>query len=203
MIPLATALLASLLAFPAAARTDPDGGGRSPAAANADPAFEPVLRDIEARMPLYAEAEAAVIRVPARSIDLGPSSKLYRCWKLRLTGDHGQQAWSVLSRLVSLQAALKDLREKLAVDLVAYAGAELPDPATQKQIQARQQELERVYASFQKLLSLGDRNGLLKASDNEMFSGRRAVSPRLKDSDYTMAYDDATPECQKKPTPAP
>ena len=109
----------------------------------------------------------------------------------------------MLSRLVSLQSALKDLREKLAVDLVAYAGAAKPDPALQKQIQSRQQELERIYTTYQKLLSLGDRNGLLKIADNEMFSGRRAVSPRLKDSDYTMAYDDATPECQKKPTPAP
>ncbi|OGR57877.1 MAG: hypothetical protein A2X36_07385 [Elusimicrobia bacterium GWA2_69_24] len=202
MTPLATVLLASWLALPASARTDPGGGGRA-LAAGADPVFEPVLRDIEARLPLYSGAEAAVIRVPARSIDLGPSSKLYRCWKLRLTGDHGKQAYDVLSRLVSLQSALKDLREKLAVDLVAYAGAAKPDPALQKQIQSRQQELERIYTTYQKLLSLGDRNGLLKIADNEMFSGRRAVSPRLKDSDYTMAYDDATPECQKKPTPAP
>lgn len=199
MRPLAAGLLMLALAAPAHARSDPAGGGRA-AAGPVDPAFEPVLRKIETKMPAYDEVAGTMIRVPARTIELGPSARMYRCWKLRLTGDHGKQALRVFERLHSVQSAVKDLKEKLAKDLIRYAGSPKPHAELQKRIEEQNEQLGALLTSYRKLIRLGTRNGLLKHSDREMFSGRRSVTPRLKDDDYTMVYDEANPECRSRPS---
>jgi len=192
----AALLLLVSVQIPAGARTDAVGGGRS-IQASTDPTFDPVLRDIEGRMPSYEEIETTNLRVPMRTIELGPSAKLYRCWKLRLTGDHGQQALSVLERLSSIQGGLKELREKLAKDLVSYAGSGKPDAELKKRIRTRHGELDQLMATYRKLLRLGEKHGLLKVSEREPFSGHRSVSPKLKDDDYTMVFDETNPECRR------
>ena len=88
---LAAAVLLALPSAPLAARSAPEGQGRTLSAPD-DPAFEPVLREIEAALPAFDAASRASLRVPSKNIDLGPSARMYRCWKLRLTGDHGKQA---------------------------------------------------------------------------------------------------------------
>ena len=126
-------LLALALAAAAWAGGSPSGSGRG-LQGPADPSFKPVLERLEQRMPAYEAVEAASIQVPARSIELGLNAKMYRCWKLKLTGDHGRQALAVFERLRSAQDALKDLKGRLSKDLVEYAAAPKPDPELQGRI---------------------------------------------------------------------
>ena len=103
------ALLVLGAALSAEARSGPRGGSGIPRA-SADPLFEPILRGIESRMPAYEAVEDTDIRVPAPTIELGLSTKRYRCWKLRLTGANGKRARELLMRLKSVQEALTSLR---------------------------------------------------------------------------------------------
>ncbi len=197
-------LRAALLALASAAWAggSPSGGGRGPQGP-ADPVFEPTLRRVEERMPAYEAVEAASIQVPARSIELGLNAKMYRCWKLRLTGDHGRQALGVFERLRSIQDTLKDLKERLSKDLLAYAASPRPDAELQKRILESQQGLDSLVESFDKALGAAERNALLKDSDKGLLGGRRTLSPRMTKDDYTMARDEDSPECRKGDGPEP
>ncbi|MFH1724419.1 MAG: hypothetical protein ABII00_07335 [Elusimicrobiota bacterium] len=180
-------IAAALLALGAAAWAQAGTAG--------DLAFDPVLRDIEAKMPAYEAVEATDIRIPTRSIELGPSSPMYRCWNLVLTGDHGKQALGVFERLRSVHSALKDLRGKLAKDLLLYATSRRGDPEMQGRIMTQHQALESLFTSYRQIVQLGERNGLLKASRRGIFSWRRTVAPTLRDDDYTMVYAESDPSC--------
>ncbi|MBI3300083.1 MAG: hypothetical protein HYZ75_18100 [Elusimicrobia bacterium] len=189
---------ALLLALSAAAWAggSPSGAGRG-LSGPADAAFDPVLRRLERRMEAYETIETASIQVPARTIELGLNVKLYRCWKLKLTGDHGRQTLAVFERLRSAQDALKDLKERLAKDLVAYAAAPKPETELQKRIVESQKGLDALVDAFDNALEAAERNGLLKSADKALAGGRRVISPKMTKDDYTMARDEESPECRK------
>ena len=181
------------LALSAWAGAGPAGGGRS-LSGPADAAFDPVLRRVETRMPVWEAVEAASVQVPARVIELGLNAKMYRCWKLRLTGDHGRKALAVFERLRSVQDALKDLKGRLAQDLVRYAASPKPDAELQKRVAEAQLGLDSLTDSFEKTYDSAERNGLLKPAG--LSGGRRALSPSMTKDDYTMVRDEELPECR-------
>lgn len=184
--------LVAALALSAWAGADPSGGGRAPAGP-ADPAFDPVLRRVAERMPAWEAVEAAAVQVPARTIELGMSAKMYRCWKLKLTGDHGQKALAVFERLRQVQDTLKDLKARLSQDLVRYAASPKPDAELQRRIAEAQQGLDSLTDSFGKTLDSAQRNGLIKPG---AAAGRRTLSPLMTKDDYTMVKDEESPECR-------
>ena len=187
-----------LLALAAAAWAggSPSGGGRG-LAGPADASFDPVLKRLERRMEVYEAIETASVQVPARSIELGLNSKLYRCWKLKLTGDRGRQTLGAFERLRSAQDALKDLKERLSKDLVAYAAAPKPDAELQARIVESQKGLDSLVDAFQNHLEAAERNGLLKSAEKALSGRRRVVSPRMTKDDYTMVRDEESPECRR------
>lgn len=187
-----------LLALSAAAWAggSPSGAGRGLPSPN-DASFDPVLKRLERRMEVYEAIETASVQVPARSIELGLNAKLYRCWKLRLTGEHGRQVLSAFERLRSAQEALKDLKERLSKDLVAYAAAPKPSAELQKLIIESQTSLDSLVDAFENHLEAAERNGLLKSTGKALAAGRRMILPRMTKDDYTMARDEESPECRK------
>ena len=199
MKPLVGAVLLAVLATATHAGSEPDGQGRSTRTltAPADPAFEPILREIEARMPKLNSAATASIQVPARAIELGPRARMYRCWRLRLTGDHGKKAVRVFERLHSVQAALRDQKAKLTKDLLLYAAAAEPSPNLPERVRARHRSLGSLLDSYDQLIALGTKSKLLKFSEKGFLSGRQTITPLLKENDYTMVYDDGAPECSR------
>lgn len=174
----------------------PSGAGRG-LAGPTDAGFDPVLKRLERRMEVYEAIETASVQVPARTIELGLNAKLYRCWKLKLTGDHGRQTLSAFERLRSAQDALKDLKERLSKDLVAYAAAPKPDAELQARIIESQKGLDSLVDAFQNHLEAAERNGLLKSAEKALSGGRRVISPRMTKDDYTMVRDEESPECRK------
>lgn len=190
------ASLALALAAAAWAGGSPSGSGRG-LTGPADPSFKPVLERLEKRMSAYEAVEAASVQVPARTIELGLNAKMYRCWKLKLTGDHGRQALAVFERLRSAQDALKDLKGRLSKDLVEYAASPKPDPELQGRILDAEKGLDSLLDAFEKSLEAASRNGLLKSSDGILSAGRRTLSPLMTKDDYTMARDEESPECRK------
>ncbi|MBI2362673.1 MAG: hypothetical protein HYV15_04755 [Elusimicrobia bacterium] len=190
------ASLALALGAAAWAGGSPSGAGRG-LSGPSDPAFNPVLERLERRLPAYEAVEAASVQVPARTIELGLNAKMYRCWKLKLTGDHGRQALAVFERLRSAQEALKDLKGRLSKDLVEYAAAPKPDPELQGRIREAEKGLDSLLDAFEKSLEAAARNGLLKSSDGVLGAGRRTLSPLMTKDDYTMVRDEESPECRK------
>ena len=179
------------------AGANPAGGGRG-LTGPADPAFDPVLRRVSDHMPAWEAVESASVQVPARVIELGLNAKMYRCWKLRLTGDHGRKALTVFERLRSIQDTLKDLKARLSQDLVRYAAAPKPDAELQKRIAEAQMGLDSLADSFEKSLESAVRNALLKPSGQGLSGARRQLSPLMTKDDYTMVRDEETPECRTR-----
>ncbi len=193
------AVLIAALGGAAQAGTQPKGQGRSPQALTrpADPAMEPLLNAIKKRMPRLDSVTAAHIQVPARAIELGSRSRMYRCWRLRLTGDHGKKAVRVFERLHSVQAALRDQRAKLTKDLLLYTEGSEPTPGLADRIRARSRSLDSLLESYDQLIAVGLKSKLLKKNEKSFISGRSTILPILKENDYTMVYDDGSPECRK------
>jgi hypothetical protein len=192
----AAALL--LLASGARAGSEPKGQGRDERKLTvpADPALAPVLTEIEERMPELDAAAAAQIQVPARAIELGPRARMYRCWRLRLTGDHGNKVVRVFERLHSVQAAIRDQKSKLTKDLLLYSAASERSPELTEGIRLRNRSLGSLLQSYKQLLSLGKKSKMLKISERGLLSGRRSISPLLKEDDYTMVYDAEADDCK-------
>ncbi len=199
MISPAGAVLLAMFAGAAYAGTEPDGQGRTTQALTSpsDPAFTPVLREIEKRMPALNAAAAVSIQVPARAIELGPRARMYKCWRLRLTGDHGKKAVRVFERLHSVQAALRDQKAKLTKDLLLYEASPKPDPHLPARIRARHRSLGSLLESYDQLVALGIKSELLKLSGKTFRNGRRMIAPILREDDYTMVYDDGAPDCSR------
>ena len=191
------ALLSLCLAASALARANPKGLGRALQAPD-DPAFEPVLREIEANLPVYESITDAALRVPSQTIDLGPSAKIYRCWKLKLTGDNGKQARDVLQRLKSVQNTLKDLRKKLDRSLDLYLSGTKSDKKLRDRITAQHRSMTNLLERYRSLIEIGKRNGLIKISTRGLLIGRTSVSPRLRSEDYTMVYDPTVAGCPQR-----
>jgi len=196
--------LAAALAAPApAARAGVDaGGGGRRLDIPADPGFEPALRELEARLPAYDVALEATLRVPAQVIDLGPSAKMYHCWKLRLTGEHGRQVRGVMENLRSVQSVMKELVGKLTLELASYAASPKPDPEARRRILLLRESLDSLLTRYDTLVALGKRNGFLAASEGGIFGERQAVSPRLHKDDYSMVFDDTVTGCGQGAAPA-
>lgn len=174
---------------PAGANSGPPPG---PAAA-ADPAFAAVLREVEERRARYEALEAVEVRLPQAALELGLSARMYRCWRLRLTGAKGRQARAFLERLASVQAGLRAARSGLAKDLLIYSAAPSTDPSLRERIADGAKTVEAGGASFERLLQSGLRQELVR--EERGLLGRRTVAARLQDDDYTMVYDGGAPEC--------
>jgi hypothetical protein len=188
--------LAAVLAAPATdarARTDAQPGRKLDIPA--DPGFEPALRELESRMPAYDAAIEASLRVPSQVIDLGPSAKMYHCWKLRLTGEHGKQVRRVMEDLRSVQTVMKELVGKLTLELAAYAASPKPDQEARRRILLLRESLDSLVTRYDTLVALGKRNGFLEASDGGFFGEHQTVSPRLHKDDYSMVFDDTVSGC--------
>lgn len=192
---LISALLVLVAALPAGARSGPRGGSGIPRA-SADPLFEPILRGIESRMPAYEAVENTDIRVPAPTIQLGLSTKRYRCWKLRLTGGNGKQARQLLKRLKSVQDALTNLRAELSKNVVLHTTSSRPDPAVRRLILKQRSELEGLVQRYDSLIEIGTRNKIIDTTQETLFGASRSVTPRLRDDDYTMVHDESVPGCK-------
>ena len=190
------AVLLAAAAGPLWAGADPGGGGRGMRFPE-DPELAPVLESIEGRMPAYEEAEAARIQVPGRTIELGPKAAMYRCWKLRLTGDNGKQAAYVLERLKSVQDAIKDTKGKLTKDLLELSAGAGPDERLRARIRERHAALEQLLKSYQDLIKSGGKADVIAFTPRGLLSDRPSITPRLRDDDYTMVYDDSSPECRR------
>ena len=175
------------------AGTDPSSAGRLPQVP-ADPAMEPLLSVLESRTPDYETVERTVLQPPMKTISLGLSTKLYQCWKLRLMGGHGLQAYAVMERLKSLQTALKNERSELLKDLAAYAEASKPDSHSRSRIEARAGSLADLLSAYRSAEEAGLRNGLISAAKGWLGGGVK-VTPRLSEKDYVITYDDSVPEC--------
>ncbi|PCI38278.1 MAG: hypothetical protein COB53_04990 [Elusimicrobia bacterium] len=199
MMPSGAMVLITVLATTAVAGTKPVGQGRSTRTLTnpADPEFEPVLQEIGAQMPELEAAAAAAVKIPARAIELGPRARMYKCWRLRLTGDHGKKAARVFERLHSVQAALRDQKSKLTKDLLLYSAAVNPTADQRERIQARHRSLSSLLESYNQLIALGLKSKLLKISESGFFSDRQMIIPLLKENDYTMVYDDGAPDCSR------
>jgi len=184
---------APALAFAGASAT---GSGRGPDLPD-DPALSPVLEVFEEKLPVYEEIEATKIQVPARAIELGPKARMYRCWRLRLTGDKGRQAASVLERLASVQKALTDVKAKLVSDLLKLSAGQGPHETLRQRIRARAESLSSLSGAYQELLDRGSKAGVLNARPKGFLSERPSVTPLLGDDDYTMVYDEKDPDCRR------
>ncbi|MDE2293189.1 MAG: hypothetical protein KGL53_13995 [Elusimicrobia bacterium] len=188
--------LLAALAAAAWAGASPSGEGRGPQTP-VDAAMAPVLAHVEARMPDYDAVADAEVQVPARTIALGLNSRMYRCWRLELTGDHGRQALEVFERLRSQQDALKDLKERLAKDVVAYTAAPKPEPDLAKAVSDETSQLDGLVEAFDKTVEAAARAKLLKSTQGGLLSGQRTYSPVMTKDDYTMVRDEASPECRR------
>ncbi len=195
---LSSAFACLLLVAAARAAGDPSGQGRASTltASATDPEFAPVLSEIERRMPEFDAAAAAQIQVPSRAIELGPRARMYRCWRLRLTGDHGGKVARVFERLHSVQAAIRDQKSLLTKDLLLYAASAQPGAELTERIRVRNRSLGSLMESYNQLLALGQKSEMLKMTENSFLSGRIVVSPLLKEDDYTMVYDGDSPDCK-------
>ena len=189
-LPCLTLFLAPALLF---AGADPSGAGRLPQVP-ADPAMEPLLIVLERRTPDYEAVEKTALQPPKKTISLGLSTKLYQCWKLRLMGGHGLQAFAVMERLKSLQTAMRNERSELLKDLASYAAAQKPDPSSRARIEARAGSLADILSAYRSAEEAGLRNGLIQAAKSWLGGGVK-VTPRLSENDYVMTYDDSVPEC--------
>ena len=190
LLPCLALFLAPALLF---AGADPSGAGRLPQVP-ADPAMEPLLIVLERRTPDYEAVEKTALQPPKKTISLGLSTKLYQCWKLRLMGGHGLQAFAVMERLKSLQTALRNERSELLKDLASYAAAQKPDPSSRARIEARAGSLADLLSAYRSAEEAGLRNGLIQAAKSWLGGGVK-VTPRLSENDYVMTYDDSVPEC--------
>ena len=198
--PAAALLLSVVFAAPVWGRSSSAGQGRTLRAPD-DPGFEPVLLEIEQLLPACDAVAAANLRVPSPTVDLGPSAKMYRCWKLKLTGDQGKQARDILQRLKSVQGTLRDLRKKLDRNLDLYLASPKPDGRTRALIRAQHRSLKNLLERYRSLIGIGTRNGLIKVSSGGLLSGKRSVTPRLRNEDYTMVYDHTIPGCPERRNP--
>ncbi len=130
-------------------------------------------------------------------MDMGLAAKEYRCWRLRLVGDHGKEARKTLSRLASIQAALKSLTADFAAALARYGAGERDVPLWASLLEA-EKALDGLLERYRQLLASGEEAGLLRRSPAGMFSSRAVVSPILKKDDYTMMYDANIPGCPQR-----
>ncbi|HAH05961.1 MAG TPA: hypothetical protein DCM05_05425 [Elusimicrobia bacterium] len=161
----------------------------------ADPAIEPLLREVEARQPACRSVEEADIRVPTKVLSLGISTKLYQCWQLKLTGSHGVKVLETMTRLKSLQDALKAENAELQKALLQYQAAPKPAPLPLQRLAARSRAASDILAAYRTLAESGTRNGLIRISESGLLNAKTTITPRLRDDDYTMTYDDSKPEC--------
>lgn len=166
-------------------------GLAAPAAVS--PAERPFIA-VESRIPDYEKASVILIKVPAYEMELGSNNEVYRCWKLRLTGEKGKQVRLVLEQIRSVQRTLQARMRKLNEDLLRVRAGSAGRPLSARintHRKALDLNLERLYG----LLDWGKRHELLKVSAGGIFRSRTTVSPVLGDSDYTMVYDDVSPAC--------
>ncbi len=160
---------------------------------------------VESRVPSYEKTAAIFIKVPAYEMDLGFNNEMYRCWKLRLTGEKGKQVRLVLEQIRSVQRTLKTRMRKLDGDLIRVKAGNAERPLSLR-INAHRKALDLLLERFNGLLDWGRRHGLLKISEGGVFSRRTTVIPLLRNDDYTMVYDDISPSCpprQSLPAPLP
>ncbi len=166
-------------------------GLAAPAAAS--PAERPFIA-VESRIPDYEKASAIFIKIPAYEMELGSNNEMYRCWKLRLTGEKGKQVRLVLEQIRSVQRTLQARMRKLNEDLIRVRAGSADRPLSTR-INRHRKALDLNLERFYGLLDWGKRHELLKVSAGRLFNRRATVSPILGDSDYTMVYDDVSPTC--------
>jgi len=194
---LAAALLSAAAAFPARAGAP---SGSSLPNLPPDLAANPVISEVEARLPLCEAVLATQIRPPARTISLGLSTKLYQCWQLKLTSRRGLNVLEAMERLKALQDALRNERAELTASMMEYAASPKPSPALLRRIAERSRAIGVILTAYSSLSESGARNGLIRITGGGIFSGAGAIVAQLKDDDYTMTYDDSQPQCPSAET---
>ncbi|MBI5242825.1 MAG: hypothetical protein HY922_03955 [Elusimicrobia bacterium] len=160
-----------------------------------DIAAEPVVREIETRLPDCDSVMAAQIRLPSKTLSLGLSTKLYQCWQLKLTGRRGLKALEVLERLKALQDALGSESAELRKALLEYSASPKPNAALLGRIVARSRSIGDILSAYRTLAESGERNELIRVSGGGVFSDASTLTPRLRDDDYAMFYDEGRPQC--------
>jgi hypothetical protein len=161
-----------------------------------------VLKHIEASKTLYEEVESTDIQAPYPTISLGLSTKLYQCWKLQLTSEHGKQVHATMNRLQYLQKEITDLKKNLDKDLQIYKTSPKPNSGLDQKtalIALQSNSLNLLLTEYQKLLDWAVQNNLVRIAEKGLWRARRTISPKLKDDDYTMVYDPLAPECAPNP----
>lgn len=189
------ALAALALSLAASARAGADRPPRPGRPSAQDPALETALREMEARMAEYEDIESASVQVPAPVIALGLSTKAYRCWKLKLTGERGRQAREVTSQLQGIQRSFAELKARLAREVLSYAADDRSDPLLPKRISAQSESLEAMAQAWRRLLATSIDAGLVRRIEKGFLRANLTISPRLDDDDYTMVYDSSEPDC--------
>ncbi len=154
--------------------------------------------EIEARLPAYEAVAAILIQAPAHSIQMGLSEEIYRCWELRMTGDHGRMTLRLFERLLWLHQMIQDRTAKLRGELAEYKASQTSDPDVEARLWEHGFWLDSLIAAYDQSVRLGEREGLLRVRDASFLSLRRTVSPRLYQGDYTMVYDEAAPSCRAR-----
>lgn len=154
----------------------------------------------DARLAAYRRIAATDVQVPAEAMDLGPSSDVYRCWRLRLTGERGLRARETLSRLLAVRDAVRRLLAAFEEDLRRRESA-APEalPEIMGRMQATQAGLERLLRHFEELRGDGLRSGLIRDTRRGFFgAGEPAIRPNLDEDAYTMVYDETAPGCPRR-----
>jgi hypothetical protein len=165
-----------------------------------DPAAREAWRDMERKIASAEAVEMAEIQAPPKSMSLGVTTKLYRCWRLQLRGSHGLKVLDAMGRLKSLQDAVKRAKSALQDSMLLYSLSPKPDPKLQADAARKAEEIGEILTAFTALLDSCLRNGLVRESGPALFSRKSAISPLLRDADYVMVYDESIPEC---PSPEP
>jgi hypothetical protein len=155
----------------------------------------PITQRLEVRLPVYEKTGATVIRVPQREMELGLATPEYKCWRLRLNGEHGREVRRTMSRLRSVQSAIKTLSSDLRKAAKRYADNDNKDVVLGEHLEQALRTLDGLVERYKTLLNKGKEKKLLRYSTGGLFSSRSVVSPILQRDDYTMVYDDSAAEC--------
>ncbi|MFA6092409.1 MAG: hypothetical protein WCU88_07515 [Elusimicrobiota bacterium] len=158
-----------------------------------DPESARLLTELEAQWPAAEDVEKSSLRVPSKTLSLGVSNPLYRCWQLSLTGERALQILGLLERLKALQDSVRTAKKDLLKEASLYAAQ--PGAEALSRVRARSNSLKGLLAAYKALLESGRRMELLKVSEPSSFTEHLSVSGALREEDYVMSYDDALPEC--------
>ena len=64
-----------------------------------------------------------------------------------------------------------------------------------KLILKQRSDLEGLVQRYESLVAIGRRDKIIDTAQQTLFGAGSSVTPRLRDDDYTMVYDESVPGC--------